>query len=76
MTVNSIETVQSLIEEMQGQGAGVGSAWEYINGMNKKKMFAVFATSAYCDIFESPFVKNPKRIWADGKFIGEHEYLN
>lgn len=76
MTVNKIETVQHLIEEMQSDGTGVGSAWEYINAMNKKKMFAVFAPSAVCDIFSSPYVQNPKQIWADGKYLGEYENLN
>lgn len=76
MTVQSIETVQELIEEMQEDGTGVGSAWEYTNGMNKKKMFAVFAPSAICDIFDSPFVQNPKQIWADGKFLDEYTHLN
>lgn len=76
MTVQSIETVQALIEEMQGDGTGVGSAWEYINGMNKKKMFAVFTESQVCDIFDAPFVQNPKQIWADGNYLGEYEYLN
>lgn len=76
MTVQSIETVQELIEEMQSDGTGVGSAWEYTNKMNKRNMFAVFAESAFCDIFNSPNVQNPKQIWAEGKFIGEYEHLN
>lgn len=76
MTVNKIETVQHLIKEMQADGTGVGSAWAYKNGMNKKKMFAVFAPSAVCDIFDSPFVQNPKQIWADGKYLGEYANLN
>jgi len=75
MTVNKIETVQHLIEEMQADG-DAGSAWEYTNGMNKKKMFAVFTDSQTCDIFDSPFVQNPKQIWVEGKFLGEYAHLN
>ena len=76
MTVNSIETVQNLIEEMQSDGTGVGSAWEYTNSMNNKIMFAVFAPSAVCDIFDSPFVEQLVQIWAEGKFISKYKYLN
>jgi len=76
MTVNSIETVVDLIEEMQGYGQEVGSAWEYTNTMNNQRMFAVFPASQHCDIYESPCVKDPKRIWANGEFIGGYEHLN
>lgn len=76
MTVNSIETVQFLIEEMQGEGTKVGSAWEYTNSMNSKRMFAVFTTSQFCDIHQNSFVKNPELIWEEGKFIGKYEHLN
>ncbi len=76
MTVNSIETVQELIEEIQADGTMVGSAWEYINAMNNQKMFAVFTTHQFCDIHCSPTVKNPERIWACGKYIDKYEYLN
>lgn len=74
--MQTIETVQALIEEMQGQGVTVSSAWEYTNGMNKKRMFAVFADSQVCDIYDSPFVQKPKQIWAEGKFLGEYADLN
>ena len=72
MTVKSIEVVRELIEEMEGSGEHVGSAWEFTNTMNNQKMFAVFPASQICDIFESPCVRDPKRIWADGKFLGEY----
>jgi len=76
MTVNSIETVQSLIDEMQADGTSISSAWEYVNRMNNKKMFAVFTSHQFCDIHCSPFVKNPKQIWAHGKFVSEYSHLN
>lgn len=76
MTVHSIETVQELIEELQGQGMAVGSAWEYTNTMNMQKMFAVFTTSQVCDLMQSPFVGNPELIWTEGKFVGKYEHLN
>lgn len=76
MTVNSIQTAKELIEEMLMDGTGVGSAWEFTCAMNGERMFAVFARSAYCDIYESPGVKEPKQIWGDGKYLGEYENLN
>lgn len=71
MTVDSIEAVQELIAEMQADGTTVGSAWEYTNTINNKKMFAVFTAHQFCDIHCSPYVKNPKQIWANGEFINE-----
>ena len=76
MTVLSIETVQELIEEMQGDGTGVGSAWEYTNKLSDTKMFAVFTASQFCDIHQSPNVQDPELIWTEGKFIGEYSHLN
>ena len=76
MTVNSIETVKSFIEEMQAEGTAIGSAWEYTNGMDNKKMFAVFPAQQFCDIHCSPFVKNPEQIWGYGKFMGKYTNLN
>ena len=76
MTVNKIETVQELIEEMQSEGTTVGSAWEYTNVNNNKVMFAVFSKSQFCDIFQNAFIRNPVLIWESGKFIGKYEHLN
>jgi len=76
MTVQSIETVKSLIDEMQANGEEVGSAWEYVNGMNNKKMFTVFTANQFCDMHCSPSVKQPKQIWGGGKFLGEYADLN
>lgn len=76
MTVQTIETVQGLIEEMQAEGTAVGSVYEYTNIMNKKKMFAVFPASQFCDIYQSPAVKDPELIWTEGKFIGKYTDLN
>lgn len=76
MTVSSIETVQKLIEEMQAGNTAVGSAWEFINGLNGKRMFAVFATSQFCDIYQSGFVQEPELLWEAGKFIGKYSHLN
>jgi len=76
MTVNSIEVVQKLIEEMQELGEEIGSAWEYTNSMNNKIMFAVFPSSQVCDIYQSPYVRNPELIYKKGKFAGKYEYLN
>lgn len=76
MTVHSIETVQELIEELQGQGMAVGSAWEYTNTMNNKVMFAVFTSDQFCDIPQAPHAEQPVQIWAEGKFIGKYKHLN
>lgn len=76
MTVNSIETLIDLIDEMIGQGMAVVSAWKYTNSMNNKVMFAVFTESQICDIHQSPYVKDSVQIWVEGKFIGEYAHLN
>lgn len=76
MTVNKIETVQELIEEMQADGTGVNSAWEFTNTMNGKVMFAVFPSSQFCDIHCSPNVKDPEIIWEFGKYVGKYTHLN
>lgn len=76
MTVHSIETVQELIEEIQGSGGAVDSVWEYTNGMNGKKMFAVFMAFQVCDIHQSPYVQSPELIWAEGKFGSKYAHLN
>lgn len=76
MTISSIEATQNLIEEMQADGIAIGSAWEYTNAMNKKRMFAIFTASQFCDIHQSPAVQDPELIWTEGKFIGKYEHLN
>lgn len=76
MTVDTIERAKLLVDEMVADGIIVDSVWEYINTMNNKKMYAVFHLSTYCDIYESPYVKYPKRIYSKGQFTGEYAYLN
>lgn len=76
MTVNSIETVQDLIQEFQADGTLMGSAWEYTNGMNGKRMFAVFTARQFCDIHCSPHVKKPEIVWEFGKYAGKYAHLN
>ena len=61
---------------MQGQGLSVGSVYSYTHKLNKSKLFAVFTFDQPCDIYESPYVENPTRIWRDGLWLGEYEYVN
>jgi len=76
MTVNTIETVKAVIEEIEADGYKVDSAWEYTNAMNQQTMFAVFPLGQPCDIYQSPCVQNPKLIWQNGHFVGKYTYLN
>lgn len=76
MTIHNIETVQTLIDEMQADGTMIGSVWKFVNSMDNKTMFAVFTAHQFCDMHCSPNVKNPERIWAHGKFIGDYTHLN
>lgn len=76
MTVHTIETVQGVIDEMQGHHIEIGSVYQYVNAGNKKTMFAVFTAAQCCDIYDSPYVLEPVLIWQNGKFIGNYEYLN
>lgn len=75
MTVDTIEIVQELIEEMQEDGLAIDSAWEYTNKTNNKIMFAIFMPG-FCDIQQSPCVKDSELIWSDGEFIGKYKHLN
>jgi len=76
MTVSSIEIAKDLVDEIQGNNEQVGSVWEYTNSMDGKKLFAVFTIDQLCDIYESPYVENPKRIWIEGRWTGDYEYVN
>lgn len=73
MTVDTIKTVIKLLIELDSEAS---TAWEYVNAMTGKKMFAVFTKSQVCDIFMSPSVRDPVPIWTKGKFIGKYAYLN
>lgn len=76
MTVDTIIRVKDLIDEIQGDGGHVVSAWQYVNRMNNKIMFAVFTDACYCDIFESPAVLRPKLIFRSGHYIGKYKFMN
>jgi len=76
MTIEKEEYMKELVDEMNSTGMPVATVWEYVNAMNKKKMFAVFAATQSCDIFQSPVVLEPKLIYEQGKFINGYEHLN
>lgn len=76
MTVDTIERLKDLVDEVAGTSSQVVSAWEYTNAYNNQVMFAAFTPACVCDIFESPAVLNPKLIFRSGRFIGDYEYLN
>jgi len=76
MIVDTIIQLKDLIDEIQGDGGHVVSAWKYVNAMNCKTMFAVFTEACYCDIFEIPTVLRPRLIYRSGKFIGEYKFMN
>lgn len=76
MTVDTIIRVKDLIDEIQGDGGHVVSAWKFVNAMNNKINFAVFTDSCHCDIFESPAVLRPKLIYRSDRYIGEYKFMN
>ena len=76
MTVDTIQRLKDLIDEVAGSRSPVVSAWVYVNRMNNKTMFAAFTTACCCDIFESPAVLRPRLIYRSGKFIGEYKFMN
>lgn len=76
MTVDTIDRLKALVDEVRGTGLEIVSAWEYTNTMNNKIMFAAFTRSCYCDIFESPAVSKPILIYRSNKFIGKYLFMN
>ena len=76
MTVSSIEVAKELVEEFIRQGLTVGSVWEYTHETTGLKLFTVFTVDQLCDIRETPYVKNPVRIWKNGLWLGDYEYVN
>jgi hypothetical protein len=76
MTVEKIENVIGMVEELRRTHNPVVSVWEYTHLYCNRVMFAVFTTACYCDIYESPYVLNPKLIFRSGKFMGSYVYLN
>lgn len=76
MTLDTIQRVKELVDEVKATPGHVVSVWRYTNKMSGKVMFAVFTTACYCDVFESPAVLNPTLIYRSGKFIGEYKFMN
>ena len=76
MTVDTIDRLKALVDEVDGTPMLIVSAWEYTNAFNHKCMFAAFTVWCDCDIHESPAVENPVLIYWSNRFIGKYEYLN
>jgi len=76
MTVETAQRARALVKEMLANNEQVYAVYEYTHKITHKLLFAVFLLSTYCDIYESPFCCKPKRIWRDGLWIGDYEYLN
>ena len=76
MTIEKLEYVVEMVNECKDSHNPVDTVWEYTNAGNKKQMYAIFTTVCYCDIFESPYVLNPKLIYRMGEFINDYSYLN
>jgi hypothetical protein len=76
MTVETIEVVQELIDECEGTSTQVDTVWEYENAYSGKTMFAVFTIACINDIYSSPAVIVPTKIYEKGVWYGAYEYLN
>lgn len=72
MTVEKIETVVALIDEMSPENVGSVYAFQGMGG----KAFAVFPKKQIPDVYNNDYVINPVLIWENGKFLNEYEYLN
>lgn len=76
MTIDTIDRLKELVDDVRGTGQEIISAWEYTNTNNNQIMFAAFTASCYCDIFESPAVSKPILIYRSGRFIGKYLFMN
>lgn len=76
MTIDTIERLKALVDEVRGTGQAIVSAWEYTNTNNNQIMFAAFTVSCFCDIYQSPCVKKPRLIYESGKYIGKYLFMN
>lgn len=76
MTVDSIKKAKDLVDEMQANNEEIFGVFEYTHRMTHKVLYTVFLLSAYFDIYESSYCCKPKRIWEDGLWLGNYEYLN
>lgn len=43
------------------------SIWEYRSTRSGERLFACFYFNQFCDIYQSPFVKDPVLLFADGE---------
>ena len=76
MTVDTIERLKALIDEVAGTSGEIVSAYEYTNVGNNRVMFAAFTPACYNDIYESPYVLNPICIYRAGFWIGKYLFMN
>lgn len=65
MTFTTQEPIDELIENngvFQAEGIKAHSIWEY-HSPEGKKLWAVFTTPMH-DMYQSPYVVNPKLLWS------------
>ena len=70
-TVHNPEIVKTL---MRNKGEEDGFTFRLIyqyQGMNDETLFALFTEPAYCDIHQSPYVRNPVLLMQDGRTTPE-----
>lgn len=76
MTVDTIERLKDLVDEVQGTSNQIVSAWEYVNVYSDNVCFCAFTVSCVCDVFDSPAVKQPILIYRRGRWLKQYDYLN
>ena len=70
--MSTISSKIIIIEMLQNRGVYCGdpapvSIYKYTHSINHQELYGVFYDGAYCDIFESPFVKDPVLFFFEGE---------
>lgn len=71
MTVYKVETVKNLIAEIGEQK--ISSIYKYKHAHTGVRLYAVFLTNQFIDIFRSPFCTDIETIFYNGKWEKELE---
>jgi len=76
MTVETIQDLKELVNEVHGKPYEIVTAWSYVSGYSKKTLFAAYTSFCYCDIHESPTILNPVLIYRSGEWLGKYRFMN
>lgn len=66
MTVYSLETAKALVDEINTNK--VTAVYSYRHSLTNDLLFAVFTKNSIIDIYDSPFCKDVKLLFENGKW--------